>query len=100
MVSRIKSKQMTIDDQPCSGRSSIVLTNENFEKIREIILEDRRRSIDEVIEKSRVTWNSVRLILSGDLGTIRVVTAFVSRLLIAQQKQSRLKECFNGKIPK
>ena len=57
--SRFKSGEMSLDDQPRSGRPSTARIDENVEKIREIILEDRRRTLEEVVEKSGVTWSLV-----------------------------------------
>ena len=48
--------EMSIDDEPRSGRTSTAITDENVERIREIILEDRRRTIEEVEELPEVTW--------------------------------------------
>jgi hypothetical protein len=42
---------MSTDDQPRSERPSIARTDENVTKIRQIILEDRRRTIDEVLKR-------------------------------------------------
>ncbi|PNF28484.1 hypothetical protein B7P43_G15225 [Cryptotermes secundus] len=47
--SRFKNGEMSIDDKPRSGRPSTARTHENVEKIREIIKEDRRRTIEEVL---------------------------------------------------
>ncbi|PNF33877.1 hypothetical protein B7P43_G06736 [Cryptotermes secundus] len=41
---------MSIDDKLRSGRPSTARTHENVEKIREIIKEDRRRTIEEIVE--------------------------------------------------
>ncbi|PNF20381.1 hypothetical protein B7P43_G02788 [Cryptotermes secundus] len=56
--SRFKNGEMSIDDKPRSGRPSTARTHENVEKIREIIKEDRRRTIEEIVELSGVTWSS------------------------------------------
>ncbi|PNF34372.1 hypothetical protein B7P43_G15323 [Cryptotermes secundus] len=53
--SRFKNGEMSIDDKPRSGRPSTARTHENVEKIREIIKEDRRRTIEEIVELSGVT---------------------------------------------
>lgn len=45
--SRFKSGEMLIDDKPCSGHLEI---DENFERNREIILKDRCRTIEEIVE--------------------------------------------------
>jgi hypothetical protein len=48
--SRFKHGEMSTDDQPRSGRPSTARTDENVTKTRQIILEDRRRMIDELVE--------------------------------------------------
>ncbi|PNF20484.1 hypothetical protein B7P43_G06264 [Cryptotermes secundus] len=50
--SRFKNGEMSIDDKPRSGRPSTARTHENVEKVREIINEDRRRTIEEIVELS------------------------------------------------
>ncbi|VVC27584.1 Winged helix-turn-helix DNA-binding domain [Cinara cedri] len=84
---------MSIDDQACSGQPTTARTNENVEKIQKIILEDQWQTIEEVVEKSGVTWSSVQRILSEDLGVRRVAAKFVPRLLTEQQKQGRVESC-------
>ncbi|VVC43979.1 Hypothetical protein CINCED_3A025691 [Cinara cedri] len=91
--SRFKSGEMSIDDQARTGRPSTARTNENVEKIHKIILEDRRQTIEEVVDRSGVTWSSVQRILSEDLGMRRVASKFVPRLLTEQQKQGRVESC-------
>ncbi|PNF37861.1 hypothetical protein B7P43_G07424 [Cryptotermes secundus] len=91
--SRFKNGEMSIDDKPRSGRPSTARTHENVEKIREIIKEDRRRTIEEIVELSGVTWSSVQRILTEDLGMKRVAAKFVPRLLTAEQKQGRVEAC-------
>ncbi|PNF33939.1 hypothetical protein B7P43_G04638 [Cryptotermes secundus] len=51
------------------------------------IKEDRRRTIEEIVELSGVTWSSVQRILTEDLGMKRLAAKFVPRLLTAEQKQ-------------
>ncbi|KAJ8728590.1 hypothetical protein PYW07_006286 [Mythimna separata] len=92
--SRFKNGEMSIDDKPRSGRPATARTDENVKKIREIILEDRRRTIEEIVELSGVTWSSVQRILTEDLGMRRVAAKFVPRLLTAEQKQRRVEACF------
>ncbi|VVC36593.1 Polycystin cation channel, PKD1/PKD2 [Cinara cedri] len=63
------------------------------EKIHKIIMEDRWQTIEEVVERSSVTWNLVQRILSEDLGIRRVAANFVPRLLTEQQKQGHVETC-------
>ncbi|PNF28454.1 hypothetical protein B7P43_G15580 [Cryptotermes secundus] len=88
-----KNGEMSIDDKPRSGCPSMARTHENVEKIREIIKEDRRRTTEEIVELSGVTWSSVQRILTDNLGMKRVAAKFVPRLLTAEQKQGRVEAC-------
>jgi len=46
--SRFKRGDMSLEDQPRSGRPSTSRTDENIKKIRDVIMYDRRRTIDEL----------------------------------------------------
>lgn len=48
---------MSIDEQSHSDRSSTSRINENVEKIRKLIREDQRRTIEKLVEVSGVAWN-------------------------------------------
>ncbi|PNF21355.1 hypothetical protein B7P43_G18073 [Cryptotermes secundus] len=91
--SRFKNGEMSIDDKPRSGRPSTDRTHENVEKNREIIKEDRRRTIEEIVELLVVTWSSVQQILTEDLGMKRVAAKFMPRLLTAEKKQGHVEAC-------
>ncbi|KAG8234197.1 hypothetical protein J437_LFUL007357 [Ladona fulva] len=69
--------EMSIDGKPCSGHSSTSQTDGNVEKICEIILENQRWIIEEVVELSGVTRSSVQYILTEDLGMKMVDAKFV-----------------------
>lgn len=47
---RFKNVEMSIEDQPRSGRPSTSRTDENVDKINALIREDRRRTIDQLCE--------------------------------------------------
>ena len=78
---RFKNGGMSIDDQPRSGRPSTSRTDENVQKINELVREDRRRTIEELEELSGISWSSVQRILSEDLCMSRVAAKFVPRIL-------------------
>ena len=52
--SRFRNGELSLADQPRSGRPSTSRTDENITRIRELILEDRRRRIDELVDLSGV----------------------------------------------
>jgi len=87
---RFKGEEMSVEDHPHSGRQSTSRTDENIEKIREKINEDRRYTIDEISESTGVSWSSCQRILTVDLNMRRVATKFVPRLLTQDQKNTRL----------
>jgi len=86
--SRFKNGDLSIEDQPCSGRPSSSQNNKNIAKICEKLNEDRRYTIDELSEVTGVSWSSVQHILTQDLGMRHVAAKFVPRLLTEDQRQS------------
>ena len=95
--SRFKKGDLSIEDQPRSGRPSSSRNDENIVKIREKLNEDRRYTIDELSEVTRVSWSSVQRIVTQDLGMRQVAAKFVPRLLTKGQRNSRLTVCQNLK---
>ena len=81
---------MSLADQPRSGRPLTSRTNENIAIIRELILEDRCRTIDELLDLSGVSQSSCQRILSEELQMKRDAAKFVPHVLTAEQKQSRV----------
>jgi transposase len=50
--SRFRNGELSLADQPRSGQSSTSRTDENIARIRELILEDHCRTIDELVDLS------------------------------------------------
>ena len=92
--SRFKNGEMSIEDQPRSGRPATSRSDENVDKINALICEDRRRTIDQRCEMSGISWSSIQRILSEDLHMGRAAAKFVPRLLIGEQRERRLQACF------
>jgi transposase len=70
--SRFRNGELSLADKPCSGRPSTSRTDENIAQIRELILEDHRRTIDGLVDLSGVSWSSCQRILSEELQMKRV----------------------------
>jgi len=83
--SRFKNGDLSIEDQPRSGRPSSSRNDENITKIHEKFNEDHRYTIDELSEVTGVSWSSVQRILTQDLGMRRVAAKFIPRLLTEDQ---------------
>jgi hypothetical protein len=61
--------------------------------MRELILEDRRRTTDDLLDLSGVSFSSCQRILSQELQMKKVVAKFVPHVLTADQKQSQVDAC-------
>ena len=91
--SRFKRGDMSLENQTRSGRPSTNRTDENIQKIRDAIMFDRRRTIDELEALTGVSWSSCQRILTKELHMKRVAAKFVPRLLSEDQKAIRLNVC-------
>ena len=93
-----KKEEMSVEVHPHSGRPSTSRSDENVEKSRQKINEDRRYTIDEISEAVVVSWSSCQRILTVDLNMRRVAAKFVPHLLTQEQKKNtRLTLCHDLK---
>jgi hypothetical protein len=64
LFSRFRDGELSLADQPRSGRPSTSRKDENTVRIRELILEDRRRTIDEFVDLSGVSYSPANEVLA------------------------------------
>ena len=95
--SRFKAGRISTDDNELSGRPVCSSTPEMTERVRQIIREDCRRTIDEVSMLVGISHGTSRKIFTEDLKMRRVATRFVPGLLSVDQKQQRLDVCLDLK---
>ena len=76
------------DERP--GRSSTSTTDENVEKVKEMVMNDRRITIREVADDVGISIGSCHEIFSNVLGMKRVAANFIPKLLNFEQKQRRM----------
>lgn len=79
-----------VDDEHRSGRPSTSNTDENVQKVREMVLKDRRITIREIADDLNISFGSCQSILTDVLGMARVSAKFVPKLLNFDQKQHRI----------
>jgi len=91
--SQLKRGDMSLEDQPRSGHPSTSRTDENIKKIRDAIMFDRRRTLDELEAVTGVSWSSCQRILTEELHMKRIAAKFVPRLLSEDQRTNRLDVC-------
>ena len=84
--SRFKAGRTSTDNDERSGRPVSSSTPEIIERVRHIIREDRRRTIDAVSMLARTSHETRHKNLTEDLKMRRVESKFVLRLLSVDQK--------------
>ena len=95
--SRFKAGRSSIDNDERSGRPVCSSTPEVIERVRQIIREDRRLTIDEVSMLVGISHGTCHKILPEDLKMRHVASKFVPRFLSVDQKQHRLDVCLDLK---
>jgi len=83
-----KAGRTSIDDDERSDRPVSSSTPEMIDRVRQIILEDRRRTIDEVSMLVGIIDETCHKILTEDLKMRRVASKFVPRLLECRPKSA------------
>jgi histone-lysine N-methyltransferase SETMAR len=83
---------VSVEDDEHSGQSSTTRTTENIEKIRDLIHEDRRRTIHELAGTVGINYG-VCQILKENLNMCRIAAKFVPRLLTKDQKHWHINVC-------
>jgi transposase len=75
--SRFKAGRVSVEDHERSGRPSTCETTENVEKIRDLIQEDRRRTIHELADIVGISYGVCQEILTENLNMRRIAAKFV-----------------------
>lgn len=87
---RFQEGREDVEDDERPGRPSTSISDENVEKVKEMIMNDRRITIREVAEDVGISIGSCHKIFSDVLGMKRVAAKFVPKLLHFDQKQLRM----------
>jgi hypothetical protein len=70
--SRFNAGRVSVEDDECSGRPSTSKMTENVEKIRELINEDRHRTIHELADNVGISYGVCQEILTENLNMRRI----------------------------
>jgi len=87
---RFRNGCESAEDEERSRCPSTSKTQENVERVSEMILSNRRLTIREISEDLNISYGSVQNILTTDLNMRRASAKFVPRVLTVQQKQQHL----------
>ena len=75
------------------GRPSTARTDENVESVRRLLIEDRRTSLQMIADLLNIGKETVRRIVTEDLGKRKICARFVPHALTTEQKQERVVYC-------
>ena len=87
---RFQEGREDIEDDARSGRPSTSISDENVEKVKEIVLANRRITIREVAEETGISYGSCEAIVVHVLDMKRVAEKFVPKVLNFQHEQHRV----------
>ena len=80
-------------DDARSGRPSTARTDENVESVRRLLTEDRHTTLQMIADRLNIGKETVRRIVTEDLGKRKICARFVPDALATEQKQERVVYC-------
>jgi len=85
-----KCGRESCEDAPRAGRPTTVTTQENVNKIHDMVMADRRLTIRHIRETTGLAYGTVQSILSNELEMSKVSARWVPRMLTIDQKRTRV----------
>jgi hypothetical protein len=96
--SRFKVVRVSVENDGRSGRPSTGKTTENVETVRELIHEDRHRTIYELADTVGRRFGVFQEILAENLNMRSIAAKFVPRPLTNVQKQRRMNVSYERRL--
>ncbi|GFT41707.1 HTH_48 domain-containing protein [Nephila pilipes] len=86
---RFKDGRTSAESEQCCGRPQTARSAANVERMRNLVMADRRLTVQEIAEEVGVSKDSAHALLREDLNMNRVAAKFVPKLLSPEQKDLR-----------
>jgi len=87
---RLKIGRTSVDDDEQTGRPRSCTTPETVARIHELVHQDRRQTIHDIVEEVGIGYGTCQWVLTEELGMHHVASKFVPRILTADQKEQRV----------
>ncbi|UYV62065.1 hypothetical protein LAZ67_1007712 [Cordylochernes scorpioides] len=91
--SRFKAGRISIEDDPRQGRPKFQRTDENVQKITDLIKENPRTTLLELEQDTGISKTTIGRIVTEDLKLKKTPAKFIPRFLTIEQKLCRLATC-------
>ncbi|UYV62483.1 hypothetical protein LAZ67_2000748 [Cordylochernes scorpioides] len=91
--SRFKAGRISVEDDPRQGRPKFQRTNENVQKITDLIKENPRTTLLELEQDTGISKTTIGRIVTEDLKLKKIPAKFIPRFLTNEQKLCRLATC-------
>ncbi|UYV75669.1 hypothetical protein LAZ67_13000961 [Cordylochernes scorpioides] len=90
---RFKAGRISIEDDPRQGRPKFQRTDENVQKITDLIKENPRTTLLELEQDTGISTTTIGRIVTEDLKLKKTPAKFIPRFLTNEQKLCRLATC-------
>ena len=90
---RFKSEQLNIEDSPSSGRTISTMDERTIRTVEDLVIEDRRITIQATAEILSISSGTVHGILHDHLHMTKVCSTWVPHLLTPVQRHERVEAC-------
>ncbi|CAF1433346.1 unnamed protein product, partial [Rotaria sp. Silwood1] len=90
---RFREGRDLVTDDPRSGRPISVLTDENVERVRQVIEDDPHSTYDDIMGETDLSRGTIERIIHDRLKMRKVTSRWVAHQLTDEQKQKRLRIC-------
>ena len=87
---RFREGKETTENAPRSGRSSTSRTPEIIEKVRQMLVQDRRLTLRLIAEELGISKDTAHTIFRDDLGEWKICSQFVPHKFTDEQKAKRM----------
>ncbi|GFV19177.1 protein GVQW3 [Trichonephila clavipes] len=88
-----KEGRVEVTDEPRSGRPTTARTEENVDRVREVLRTDLRLSIQQIVDTLHMSTFAVHGVVTEDLQMRKVCAQLVPKRLTQDQKELRVLRC-------